>query len=80
MIPFVGTKEFKSLNIGLALDEGISGLFYICHLLNPTFSYHNLGQVSPSEDIGIYYCERMPWCNILNRFLQVSKFLYLCSF
>jgi hypothetical protein len=30
------------------------------------FNFILTGQVSPTDDYGVYYCERMPWCKKIN--------------
>lgn len=61
MVPFIDTKEFKELNVGLALDEGFRLInLYLSYRIEYIFLF--LGQVSPNENYDIYYAQRMLWC------------------
>lgn len=61
MVPFIDTKEFKELNVGLALDEGFCLVnFYLTSRIKYILLF--LGQVSPNENYDIYYAQRMLWC------------------
>lgn len=40
------------------------------------FNFILTGQVSPNDDYGVYYCERMPWCKKILIFNIISHYTF----